>query len=61
MAGAPTIWVSGDMSEQISDFNGEYTLILISSKQRISLGKSLEAARKKLKELGREDIANQLR
>lgn len=61
MAGAPTIWVNGDMSEQISDFNGEYVLITTTNMQRISLGKTLESAIEKLKELGRHDIAAQLR
>lgn len=61
MAGASVIWVNSDMSEQISDFNNEYVLITISNKQRISLGKTLEDAIKKLKEIGRDDIAMQLR
>ncbi|HWR43232.1 hypothetical protein [Sporomusa sp.] len=61
MAGAPVIWVNSDMSEQVTDFNGEYILIKISDKQRISLGKTLEDAREKLKEIGRPDIAEQLR
>lgn len=61
MAGASTIWVNADMSEQISDFNGEYVLITINTMQRIPLGQTLESAIKKLKELGREDIAAQLK
>ncbi|WP_425059355.1 hypothetical protein SCACP_40430 [Sporomusa carbonis] len=61
MAGAPTIWVNGDMSEQIADFNGEYILITTSNMQRIPLGKTLEDAREKLKEIGRYDIAEQLK
>ncbi|MDF2875969.1 MAG: hypothetical protein K0R22_2652 [Sporomusa sp.] len=61
MAGAPTIWVNGDMSEQISDFNGEYILITTSNMQRIPLGQTLEDAVEKLKELGRHDIAAQLK
>ncbi|QDR80406.1 hypothetical protein [Sporomusa termitida] len=61
MAGASTIWVNGDMSEQISDFNGEYVLITTSNMQRIPLGQTLESAIEKLKELGRYDIAAQLR
>ncbi len=61
MAGAPTIWVNGDMSEQIADFNGEYVLITIQDMKKIMLGKTLEAAREKLKEIGRYDIAAQLK
>ena len=61
MAGAPTIWVNSDMSEQVVDFNGEYVLITTSNMQRTPLGKTLEEAREKLKELGRYDIAGQLK
>ena len=61
MAAAPTIWVNSDMSEQIADFNGEYVLITTSDMKRISLGKTLEEALEKLKEMGRHDIAAQLR
>ncbi|SMC86459.1 hypothetical protein [Sporomusa malonica] len=61
MAGAPTIWVNSDMSEQIADFNGEYVLITTSNMQRMPLGKTLEDAREKLKEIGRYDIAEQLK
>jgi hypothetical protein len=58
---ALTIWVSEDMSEQINDFNGEYFLITIKDMKRTSLGHTLDAAKEKLKELGRYDIAEQLR
>lgn len=61
MAGAPTIWVNGDMSEQIAAFNGEYVLITTSDMKKVLLGKTLESAIEKLKEIGREDIAKQLR
>ncbi len=61
MAGAPTIWVNGDMSEQIADFNGYYVLITTNDMKKIVLGKTLEEAREKLKEIGRPDIANQLK
>ncbi|WP_371362652.1 hypothetical protein SRRS_37610 [Sporomusa rhizae] len=61
MAGAPTIWVNGDMSEQIADFNGQYVLITTNDMKKIVLGKTLEEAREKLKEIGRPDIANQLK
>lgn len=61
MAGAPTIWVSGDMSEQIADFNGQYVLITTQDKKTVILGETLEAAREKLKEIGRHDIAAQLK
>lgn len=61
MAGAPTIWVNSDMSEQVVDFNGEYVLITTSNMQRTPLGKTLEEAQEKLKELGRYDIAGQLK
>jgi hypothetical protein len=61
MAGAPIIWVNGDMSEQICDYNGEYVLVIMRDMQRISLGKTLEDAIRKLKEIGRDDIANQLK
>ncbi len=60
MPSASTIWMNGDMSEQINDFNGEYILITISDMKRISLGSTLAAAKEKLKELGRGDIAEQL-
>jgi len=61
MASAGNIWFSKDMSEQISDFNGEYILITISDMKRIPLGKTLEEAIAKLKEMGRYDIAEQLK
>lgn len=61
MAGAPTIWVNGDMSEQIADFNGQYVLITTNDMKKIVLGKTLEEAREKLKEIGRPEIANQLK
>jgi len=61
MAGAPTIWVNGDMSEQIADFNGEYVLITTLDMKKIMLGKTLEEAKEKLKEIGRYDIVAQLR
>jgi|GEM_PF-1311785 len=61
MAGGSAIWVNGDMSEQISDFNGEYVLILTADMKRISLGKTLADAREKLNELGRQDIVQQLK
>ncbi|WP_094604563.1 hypothetical protein SPSIL_048990 [Sporomusa silvacetica DSM 10669] len=61
MAGAPTIWVNGDMSEQIADFNGEYVLVTTQDMKKILLGKTLEEAKEKLKEIGRYDIAAQLR
>ena len=61
MAGAPTIWVNGDMSEQIADFNGEYVLITTQDMQKIVLGKTVEEAKEKLKEIGRYDIAAQIR
>lgn len=61
MSGGPIIWVNGDLSEQIADFNGEYVLITVSDMKRTALGKTLEEAREKLKEMGRFDIAQQLR
>ncbi|WP_094607010.1 hypothetical protein SPSIL_048660 [Sporomusa silvacetica DSM 10669] len=61
MAGAPTIWVNSDMSEQIADFNGEYILITTQDMKKTTLGKTLEEAREKLKEIGRYDIVAQLR
>lgn len=61
MPSATTIWVSGDMSEQINDFNGEYVLITISDMKRTPLGYTLDAAKEKLKELCRYDIVEQLR
>ncbi|CQR70956.1 hypothetical protein SOV_44680 [Sporomusa ovata DSM 2662] len=61
MSGAPTIWVNSDMSEQIADFNGEYVLITTQDMKKTMLGKTLEEAREKLKEIGRYDIAAQLR
>lgn len=61
MSGAPTIWVNGDMSEQIADFNGQYVLIITQDMTKILLGKTLEEAKEKLKEIGRYDIAEQLR
>jgi hypothetical protein len=61
MAGAQTIWVSSDMSEQVADFNGEYVLITISNMKKTPLGRTLEEAIEKLKELGRYEIVAQLR
>ncbi|MDR3564534.1 MAG: hypothetical protein P4N41_09810 [Negativicutes bacterium] len=61
MASAGNIWFSKDMSEQISDFNGEYILITVSDMKRTPLGKTLEDAKTKLKELGRYDIVEQLK
>lgn len=61
MAGAQTIWVSSDMSEQVADFNGEYVLITISDMKKTSLGRTLEEAKEKLKELGRHEVVAQLR
>lgn len=61
MAGAQTIWVSSDMSEQVADFNGEYVLITISDMKKTPLGRTLEEAIEKLKELGRYEIVAQLR
>lgn len=61
MASAGNIWFSKDMSEQISDFNGEYILITVSDMKRTPLGKTLEDAKIKLKELGRYDIVEQLK
>lgn len=60
MSSGSTIWVSGDLSEQVIDFNGEYILVTISDMKRIPLGRTLEIAKEKLKELGREDIIAQL-
>lgn len=61
MGGAPTIWVNSDMSEQIADFNGQYVLITTQDMQKVLLGRTLEEAREKLIEIGRQDIAAQLR
>jgi len=61
MSSGANIWVSRDMSEQISDFNGEFILITMSDMKRIPLGETLEEAIKKLKEIGRADIADQLK
>jgi hypothetical protein len=63
MSSAATIWTSGDMSEQIGDYNGEFILITTATKnmKKVSLGNTLEEAQKKLIELGRYDIAKQLR
>jgi len=60
MAGAVVIWVNGDKSEQIAHFNHEYVLITIIDMKKISLGESLEEAKEKLKEIGRDDIYQQL-
>lgn len=60
MSSGARLWVSSDMSEQILDFNGEYLLITLSDMKRIPLGPTIEAAKEKLKELGREDICRQL-
>jgi len=61
MSSGANIWVSRDLSEQISDFNGEFILITMTDMKRISLGETLEEAKEKLKEIGRADIAEQLR
>ncbi len=61
MASAATIWTSGDMSEQISDFNGEFVLITIQDMKKTFLGNTLEEAISTLIELGKSDIAKQLR
>jgi hypothetical protein len=60
MAGAPIIWLNDDKSEQITYFNNEYILIIITDMKKISLGESLEEAKEKLKEIGRYDIYKQL-
>lgn len=61
MAAAPTIWVNSDMSEQIADFNGEFVLITTSDMKRTPLGRTLQEAIETLQEMGRHDIAAQLR
>ena len=61
MASGANVWVSTDMSEQISDFNGEFILITMSDMKKTVLGKTLEEAVEKLKEIGRYDIAAQLK
>ncbi len=61
MPSASTIWVNGDMSEQINDFNGEYILITMQDMQKVPLGNTLDATRKKLVKIGRADIAEQLK
>lgn len=61
MAGAPTIWVSDDLSERIADYRGEYIFISMNDMKQISLGKTLEEAIEKLKEHGRYDIVKQLK
>lgn len=61
MATAGIIWVSRDMSEQIADSSGQYFLITISNMQKLLLGKTLEEAKEKLKEIGRFDIVEQLK
>ncbi len=60
MATAGIIWVSRDMSEQIADSNGEYILIDLNTMQKTPLGKTLEEAKKKLKEIDRYDIVEHL-
>ena len=60
MAGAIIIWINGDKSEQIAYFNNEYVLITISDMKKEYLGGTLEDAKEKLKELGRNDIYKQL-
>ena len=61
MSSGANIWVSRDLSEQISDFNGEFILITMTDMKKITLGETLEKAIEKLKEIGREDIAQQLK
>ena len=60
MAGAPIIWINNDKSEQVVYFNNEYVLITIVDMKKISLGKTLESAKEKLKEMGRYDIYKEL-
>lgn len=60
MAGAPIIWINNDKSEQVVYFSNEYVLITIADMKKISLGETLEAAKEKLKEIGRFDIEKQL-
>lgn len=54
------VWISGDMSEQIVDSNGDYLLIKLSNMQATLLGKTLEEAKEKLYILGRYDIIKEL-
>lgn len=62
MASGANVWVSRDLSEQISDFNGEFVLITTNANMRKTvLGKTLEEAIEKLKELGRYDIVAELK
>jgi hypothetical protein len=61
MAGAVSIWVNSDKSEQIAYFNNEYVLITITDMKRISLGETLENAKEKLKEIGRYDIYKEIK
>ena len=60
MAGAAIIWVNRDKSEQLAYFNNEYVLVTITDMKKISLGETLEQAKEKLKEIGRDDICQQL-
>lgn len=60
MAGAVMIWVNSDKSEQVAYFNNEYVLITITDMKRISLGKTLEEAKEKLKEIDRYDIYEEI-
>jgi hypothetical protein len=60
MAGATIIWLNGDKSEQIAYFNNEYVLITIADMKKISLGVTMEDAKEKLNEIGRDDIYKEL-
>jgi hypothetical protein len=60
MAGAVIIWANSDKSEQVVYFNNEYVLITITDMKRISLGKNLEEAKEKLKEIDRYDIYKEI-
>lgn len=60
MAGAVIIWANSDKSEQVAYFNNEYVLITITDMKRISLGKTLEEAKEKLKEIDRYDIYKEI-
>ena len=56
-----TVWASQDMSEQLFDFNGHYVLVTVNDMKKIPLGNTLKEAKKKLRKIGRADIAKQLR